>query len=371
LREKTQERVAGSSVFFSVYRSESDSITYEFCAENKLIVTGRLEDDLTEGEHEYAIRSVPSGFQLVVDGNVLESEFVAGYDMNILEIRDTGKRTCSTLLRIGYRPGNQPDENDCREKIVGQWEVKEVLQLSPGFYTEYGDYQVRTLLYCSDENNSVYEFRADHTLTVTGSPAYGPAEGEHTYRIESVYNDVQLLIDGDVTDCWFTPGYGMNFLEVTDAKRQTHTSLMRKGYVVSDFNSPVPTFEMRFRKNITGKWKLLKHEACGDYRADGTRPCETIDYSKDMIIFEFFPDNQVIITGPLEGDWAAGKHTCEYQMPARSYMTPPPQQMVFDAMGPNFRSGEIRAFCRAETAGHEMTIVESNQKWHKTLVEIE
>ncbi|MDR2125523.1 MAG: hypothetical protein LBP63_01665 [Prevotellaceae bacterium] len=70
------------------------------------------------------------------------------------------------------------------------------------------------------------------------------------------------------------------------------------------------TDENPYRKNIIGKWKLIKMIS-RDVNYDGI--FDTVDYSNENIIYEFRANNKLIINGYIENDFSSGEHYYSYQ----------------------------------------------------------
>ncbi|MDR2127063.1 MAG: hypothetical protein LBP63_09575, partial [Prevotellaceae bacterium] len=69
--------------------------------------------------------------------------------------------------------------------------------------------------------------------------------------------------------------------------------------------------ENPYRKNIIGKWKLIKITSRDANVYDGI--VDTVDYSNENIIYEFCADNKLIINGYVENDFSSGEHYYSYQ----------------------------------------------------------
>jgi hypothetical protein len=69
-------------------------------------------------------------------------------------------------------------------------------------------------------------------------------------------------------------------------------------------------FENPYKDNITGTWKLIEISTI----LDGQNP-NTIDYSKNNIIYDFRSDDVLVITGYVNDDLLEGEHLFIYQKP--------------------------------------------------------
>jgi hypothetical protein len=77
-----------------------------------------------------------------------------------------------------------------------------------------------------------------------------------------------------------------------------------------DKNADNEEFENPYRDNIIGTWKLVEISTIlNDHNPD------TIDYSKNNIIYDFRSDGVLIITGHVNNDLLEGEHLFSYQKP--------------------------------------------------------
>jgi hypothetical protein len=103
-----------------------------------------------------------------------------------------------------------------------------------------------------------------------------------------------------------------------------------------------------YKENIIGQWKLLYVTSILDtLYVDDDIIRDSINYSAGTIIYDFRPENKLIITGYVEGDLQPGEHYYEYIQNNVCFLCSP---------GPNLIIDDERMYCDALKNGQTMTI---------------
>jgi hypothetical protein len=91
--------------------------------------------------------------------------------------------------------------------------------------------------------------------------------------------------------------------------------------------------ENPYRENIIGKWKLVEIVTIIGY---GNQNTDTVDYSNANIIYDFYNDSILIITGYVLDDLLEGMHTYNYAQSVYYNLGTPAPNLYIDYYEPVF-----------------------------------